>query len=275
MASTFQGNGNIGCGWIGVYFLFFSYPLFSTHSLLITHIHTQPTMGAYDFGASIRFLMMHANANLGTWIAFPSKNLKKVRTPDMMIMITIYMLLFQGHEQQQLGNVELGHASIVTAFVLLFCFVICSFFRYEIFRWTQYSPMIRSVHSVTGHNYVNSRPPPMLNLTDGGHVNNLGILPLFWRKCDIILCSDAGRDPNFEFVSICNALGLASEAGIIRVKKCPRNLKDRIEVANWCTLYCVCVCHLIYTQHTERNTTTIYRYRTCKEMDLRSHKTSK
>ena len=65
--------------------------------------------------------------------------------------------------------------------------------------------MIRSIHSVTGHNYVNSRPPPMLNLTDGGHVDNLGILPLIWRKCDVILCSDAGADPELEWWSVCNA----------------------------------------------------------------------
>ena len=194
-----------------------------------------PTMGAYDLGASIRFLMMHANANLGTWMAFPSKNLKKVRTIDMMIMISVYMLLFQGHEQQQLDNVELGHVCIMTAFVVLLLFIVCSFFRYEIFRWTQFSPMIRSIHSVTGHNYVNSRPPPMLNLTDGGHVDNLGILPLIWRKCDVILCSDAGADPELEWWSICNALGIASENGLIRLKKCPKILKDCTEVSNWCS----------------------------------------
>lgn len=181
----------------------------------------------------MRFLLMNANANLGTWIAFPSKNLKKVRTMDMLIMITVYMLLLQGHEQQEFGNIEAGHVCIMLAFVLLLIFVVCSFFRYEIFRWTQYSPMVRSVHSITGHNYVNSRPPPMLNLTDGGHIDNLGLLTLLWRKCDVIICSDAGTDPNSEFYSICNVLGIASENGIIRVKKCPCHLKTRDEVFHW------------------------------------------
>ena len=35
-------------------------------------------------------------------------------------------------------------------------------------------------------------PPPVLNLSDGGHVENLGLLPLLKRRCERILVVDGG-----------------------------------------------------------------------------------
>jgi hypothetical protein len=37
----------------------------------------------------------------------------------------------------------------------------------------------------------------LLNLWDGGHHENLGIYPLLKRRCNFIIVSDAGADPNF------------------------------------------------------------------------------
>ena len=45
-----------------------------------------------------------------------------------------------------------------------------------------------------------------LNLSDGGHHENLGIYPLIKRGCKIIIASDAGADPNFEFGDLAKLL---------------------------------------------------------------------
>eukprot|EP00939_MAST-03C_sp_MAST-3C-sp1_P004478 g4478.t1 len=193
-----------------------------------------PEMGVYDLGATMRLFFMLINADLSTWMAFPPRNMMKVRMSDIVLTIVVYMLLLQGHEQRSMGNVPLSNACIVVAFCILVAFVFASFFRFRMCRWTQYSPIVRGVHSITGHHYVNSRPPPLLNLTDGAHSDNLGIMALLWRKCDLILVSDSDDDPRYKMLSLCHTLGLAVEAGVVRIKDCPNNIRrKRSDVSTW------------------------------------------
>jgi len=44
----------------------------------------------------------------------------------------------------------------------------------------------------------------LLNLSDGGHHENLGIYPLLKRRCKVIIASDAGADPKFEMTDLAN-----------------------------------------------------------------------
>jgi hypothetical protein len=43
-------------------------------------------------------------------------------------------------------------------------------------------------------------------LTDGGHFENLGLYELVQRRCRLIVISDAGCDPGFEFADLGNAI---------------------------------------------------------------------
>ena len=45
-----------------------------------------------------------------------------------------------------------------------------------------------------------------LELTDGGHFENLGLYELIRRKVKLIVLSDAGADPQFSFESLANAV---------------------------------------------------------------------
>jgi len=45
---------------------------------------------------------------------------------------------------------------------------------------------------------------PRLNLSDGGHHENLGVYPLLKRRCGIIIASDAGADPHFKMADLAN-----------------------------------------------------------------------
>ena len=56
----------------------------------------------------------------------------------------------------------------------------------------------------------------MLNISDGGHIENLGVYELLRRKCQLIIAVDAGADPTFGFsdlenltIRARNELGLA------------------------------------------------------------------
>lgn len=47
---------------------------------------------------------------------------------------------------------------------------------------------------------------PYVNLSDGGHFENLGLYALVQRRCRIIVALDAGCDPAFEFADLGNAV---------------------------------------------------------------------
>lgn len=44
----------------------------------------------------------------------------------------------------------------------------------------------------------------MVNISDGGHIENLAVMELLRRKCRLILAVDAGADPNFTFADLEN-----------------------------------------------------------------------
>lgn len=44
----------------------------------------------------------------------------------------------------------------------------------------------------------------MVNISDGGHIENLAVMELLRRKCRLILAIDAGADPNFIFADLEN-----------------------------------------------------------------------
>jgi hypothetical protein len=44
----------------------------------------------------------------------------------------------------------------------------------------------------------------LINLSDGGHHENLGIYPLLKRRCRVIIASDAGADPDFKMKDLAN-----------------------------------------------------------------------
>jgi len=45
-----------------------------------------------------------------------------------------------------------------------------------------------------------------INLSDGGHFENLGIYEMVLRRCRLIVASDAGADPDFDFEDLGNAV---------------------------------------------------------------------
>lgn len=46
----------------------------------------------------------------------------------------------------------------------------------------------------------------LLNLSDGGHHENLGIYELIKRRCEIIIATDCGADPNFNYGDLANMM---------------------------------------------------------------------
>ncbi len=60
-----------------------------------------------------------------------------------------------------------------------------------------------------------------LNISDGGHIENLGVYELLRRNCRLIISVDAGADPNFSFADLENlTIRARNELGLdIRFKK--------------------------------------------------------
>jgi hypothetical protein len=51
---------------------------------------------------------------------------------------------------------------------------------------------------------LNKETNSQINLSDGGHYENLGIYPLLKRRCRLIIVSDAGSDPDYKMTDLAN-----------------------------------------------------------------------
>jgi predicted acylesterase/phospholipase RssA len=63
----------------------------------------------------------------------------------------------------------------------------------------------------------------LIFVTDGGHYENLGLEVLLDRRCRLIIASDAGADPTFEFADLANVFAIARRKGVRFV---PAQLSD-------------------------------------------------
>ena len=91
----------------------------------------------------------------------------------------------------------------------------------------------------------------MLNISDGGHIENLGIYELLRRKCRLIIAVDAGADPEFIFDELENlTIRARNELGLeirfrrknileekIRPKPSVGYSEDRFAVADICQVW--------------------------------------
>ena len=90
----------------------------------------------------------------------------------------------------------------------------------------------------------------MLNISDGGHIENLAIYELLRRRCKLILAVDAGADPNFSFSELQNlTIRARNELGLeirfsknyleeeVRPKPSVGYSKKRFAVADICYLW--------------------------------------
>ena len=60
---------------------------------------------------------------------------------------------------------------------------------------------------------------PFLNISDGGHFENLGIYELVRRRCHVVVAVDAGCDPKYQFEDLANT-----------IRKCWTDFGVRIEI---------------------------------------------
>jgi len=85
--------------------------------------------------------------------------------------------------------------------------------------WRQASPSFGGmtlISEVFGRMTGHAR---FLNISDGGHFENLGIYELVRRRCRIVVAVDAGCDPNYQFEDLANT-----------IRKCWTDFGTRIEI---------------------------------------------
>lgn len=58
---------------------------------------------------------------------------------------------------------------------------------------------------------VNKQVPAYVNITDGGHVDNLGLIALLLRRCKTIVCLDAGYDSDLTCDDLMYALNFLKD----------------------------------------------------------------
>lgn len=163
-------------------------------------------MGRFsDVTKGLRSDQVLASLSLGSWIPSAPYRRFEVVFSEMVIAIT--------------GGVSLLLANaILPASVLYFCFpaftvIVCAMVLKDPQGRDDSNPMglwslVLMIQEIFNTNFRSQKAtdvPAALSLSDGGHWENLGIIPLMKDRCKLIIAVDGGADPD----GICNDLEIA------------------------------------------------------------------
>jgi hypothetical protein len=201
-------------------------------------------MGRINIGAMKRSEALFAilGLNTGDWITFPRTfSLTSSIIPIVGTVVPI-MLHICGVFVADLGTKN-GVALIATAYILYFTFYALNALSIS----TQGGRYLMAWKSMSEDNHmagiytIGDNPPvrlvssfpaflkgfififlfffdeqPYLFLTDGGHLDNLGLIELFKRRCKLMVAFDAGYDPQvfFLFFSLCGPWHLTRDLSV-------------------------------------------------------------
>lgn len=97
--------------------------------------------------------------------------------------------------------------------------------------WPANPRQVRLLFEVAGRHRVRSR---FLYVTDGGHVENLGLLELLRRGCTTIICLDAAGGSTTRFSTLGEAIALAASELNVRISIDPAVMGVRTDGLNAC-----------------------------------------
>ncbi|CAE8688091.1 unnamed protein product [Polarella glacialis] len=138
------------------------------------------------------------------------------RLPEMILWTSIYVLLLFTNQNAVFAEGEDGSCTAFrvlrdTAFGMIVVFLgTMSFFPQILWcSWLLASPLVRQIHMFLMFHPALEKPPMYIYLTDGGPVEDLGIVQLLRRRRRWILSMDAGDDPQVELIDLRAAIALA------------------------------------------------------------------
>ena len=76
-------------------------------------------------------------------------------------------------------------------------FIFNKFYNF-LFRSALHSPLLSGLYQTIGYSHKLKNAPPLIYLSDGGHLENLGLEQLLLRKCSTIIVCYVGEDPFYQ-----------------------------------------------------------------------------
>lgn len=189
-----------------------------------------------------RILMAMLNLTQGDWLRFDmgqnwhslSKRYPSLleqphlaslidRLPEILTLSCIYLfcLIFNLNSSYRVGQNEVEACTpfwifrfLASAFIGVFIGGLSFFGHVRCFAWLLASPVIRQIHMFLMHHECMENPPMYLYLTDGGPVEDLGLVQLLRRRRRWVLSFDVGDDPACELIDLRAAIALARKERI-------------------------------------------------------------
>lgn len=174
-------------------------------------------MGNADAQGHLRLLLGMLGISLGRWFPLTASGHRNNRGVNDTTRCPPAALL-----QQSMGT-SVGTAVLVAGAICASAIhpavliSVCALFAAAIFasllpssRWMLQIGCLRHLHQALGVVHVGS-PPPCVYLSDGGHLDNLGIIELLKRRVSQIVAFDCGHDPTGQCEDLLTAIALAQQ----------------------------------------------------------------
>eukprot|EP00698_Gefionella_okellyi_P020168 TRINITY_DN6303_c0_g1_i2.p1 TRINITY_DN6303_c0_g1~~TRINITY_DN6303_c0_g1_i2.p1 ORF type:complete len:759 (-),score=120.31 TRINITY_DN6303_c0_g1_i2:1088-3127(-) len=156
-----------------------------------------------------RYILSKDSSSVLTGIGFGLGKWYRTSIKPNLKMIVISFLIYVVQGALVVGalfapTVDAQRGLLVLAFILMYIFFGISFFVDAL----SYAPLVLSMRNAL--QLLRTRAnPEHIYLTDGAHLENLGVVPLLAKECDVIVCCDCGADPSESFEDLFIMLKLA------------------------------------------------------------------
>lgn len=163
-------------------------------------------MGRKDDSMSLRFWLEGLGLFMGDFVSIsrkPGEWVSLHKHAAVLVFTVVYVLLlvasyFSGPEARP-GDCLAAKRFVQVAAWWALAFGVLSFFGFfKCLGWLQHSPLIRTLQQATMFYYQSPRPPRSVYISDGGVIENTGILALMQRRCRRILAVYVGEEEKGE-----------------------------------------------------------------------------
>jgi len=164
-----------------------------------------------------RFLLSSLNLGMGDWSKFAAKEGPHWLLSEVVgwWLVLGLLLLSNSITPQVTCSAEIFPPAVidrVVGYLGAFAFLV-SFFTFTPLRFMLRSPTLRLFHQVFAVPNISNgeAPPDYVYLSDGGLIEDSGIVELLRRRQRLILATDTGDDPSVKLSDLRNAIQLATD----------------------------------------------------------------
>lgn len=150
--------------------------------------------GKVEISSSFRVLQSVLGVGLGSWFDHRTPENYKKHFVIWLVLHVLVSACFIAGSISQLYYGDGGLAVVIAMVIVLLLWVISMLPFDKLRSFMLHYPFVRTIHRILDVDHIGEEHPDHLYATDGGHGENMALIPLLKEKCSTIIIVDGSED---------------------------------------------------------------------------------